>query len=79
MRTPTHADKATPRISLRPAALLRWREPMARIHDSVLTTVGNTPIVRLARLCRNLSQEMLAKCEFMNPGGSVKDLSLIHI
>lgn len=46
---------------------------MGRIHDSILTTVGNTPIVRLSRIGRNLPVELLAKCEFMNPGGSVKD------
>jgi cystathionine beta-synthase len=46
---------------------------MGRIHDSILTTVGNTPVVRLARLGRDLPVELLAKCEFMNPGGSVKD------
>jgi cystathionine beta-synthase len=46
---------------------------MARIHDSILSTVGGTPIVRLARIGRHLPQELLAKCEFLNPGGSVKD------
>ena len=46
---------------------------MGRIHDSILSTVGNTPVVRLARIGRHLQQELLAKCEFMNPGGSVKD------
>jgi len=46
---------------------------MGRIHDSILSTVGNTPIVRLSRLGRDLPVELLAKCEFMNPGGSVKD------
>lgn len=46
---------------------------MARIFDSVLDTVGNTPIVRLSRIGRGLDCELLAKCEFMNPGGSVKD------
>ncbi len=46
---------------------------MGRIHDSILSTVGNTPIVRLGRLGRGLNVELLAKCEFMNPGGSVKD------
>jgi cystathionine beta-synthase len=43
------------------------------IHDSILTTVGGTPIVRLARIGRGLPCELLAKCEFLNPGGSVKD------
>ena len=46
---------------------------MARIHDSILSTVGDTPIVRLARLGRNLQQEIYGKCEFLSPGGSIKD------
>lgn len=43
------------------------------IHDSILDTAGHTPMVRLARFGRSLPCELLAKCEFMNPGGSVKD------
>ncbi len=43
------------------------------IYDSVLETVGNTPLVRLSRIGRDLPCELLAKLEFMNPGGSVKD------
>ena len=46
---------------------------MSGIHDSILSAVGGTPVVRLGRLARHLPQELLAKCEFMNPGGSVKD------
>src|SRR5690606_40960383 len=46
-------------------------EPM--IHDSVLSTVGRTPLVRLSRIGRDLPCELLGKLEFMNPGGSVKD------
>ena len=46
---------------------------MARIHDSIMSAVGNTPIVRLSRIGRHLGQELLGKCEFLNPGGSVKD------
>ena len=46
---------------------------MPRIHDSILSAVGNTPVVRLSRIGRHLQQELLAKCEFLNPGGSVKD------
>ncbi|MCC6673295.1 MAG: cystathionine beta-synthase [Planctomycetes bacterium] len=46
---------------------------MTLVHDSILTTVGRTPMVRLARIARGLPCEILAKCEFMNPGGSVKD------
>src|SRR6201995_3458542 len=43
------------------------------IHDSILSAVGHTPMVRLARIGRDLPCELLGKCEFMNPGGSVKD------
>jgi len=35
--------------------------------------VGDTPMVRLSRITQGLGREVLAKCEFMNPGGSVKD------
>ncbi len=43
------------------------------IHDSILETTGDTPLVRLSRIAKGLPCELLAKCEFMNPGGSVKD------
>src|ERR1700712_1960516 len=43
------------------------------IHDSILSAVGNTPMVRLTRIAKGLPCELLGKCEFMNPGGSVKD------
>ena len=43
------------------------------ILDSILDATGSTPMVRLARIGRDLPCELLGKCEFMNPGGSVKD------
>jgi cystathionine beta-synthase len=43
------------------------------ILDSILDTTGKTPMVRLSRIGRDLPCELLGKCEFMNPGGSVKD------
>ncbi|HEY1366592.1 MAG TPA: cystathionine beta-synthase [Gaiellaceae bacterium] len=46
---------------------------MAREYPTVLELVGRTPIVRLDRLGRGLSVELLAKLEYLNPGGSVKD------
>jgi len=46
---------------------------MARIFENILDVVGATPIVRLSRVGRNLPCELLGKCEFLNPGGSVKD------
>lgn len=46
-----------------------------RIYDSILDTIGATPIVRLSRLAheRGLDVELLAKLEFFNPIASVKD------
>ena len=44
-----------------------------RILDSILDSIGNTPLVRLRSIGRSTGCEILAKCEFMNAGGSVKD------
>ena len=44
-----------------------------RIADSVLDLIGNTPLVRLNRICPAGSATILAKVESQNPGGSVKD------
>jgi len=43
------------------------------IHNSILKTIGNTPIVRLDNIGANLDCKLFAKCEFLNPGGSLKD------
>ncbi len=41
--------------------------------QTILETIGNTPLVRINAVARDLSCTMLAKVEFFNPGGSVKD------
>ncbi|SME93217.1 cystathionine beta-synthase [Pseudobacteriovorax antillogorgiicola] len=41
--------------------------------DSILDTVGNTPLVKLNRVGSHLACNLYAKCEFFNPGGSIKD------
>ena len=43
------------------------------IYDQILETIGNTPVVRINRLASELNCELYAKCEFFNPGGSIKD------
>jgi cysteine synthase len=40
---------------------------------SILDRIGNTPLVQLGRLGGDLPVSVLGKCEFLNPGGSVKD------
>jgi cystathionine beta-synthase len=44
-----------------------------RYHESILETVGNTPLVRLRVVTRGCPAPVLAKLESFNPGGSVKD------
>lgn len=46
---------------------------MMNVHDSVLSTIGNTPIIRLHRSVPNGRHKFFAKVEFFNPGGSIKD------
>ena len=46
---------------------------MPREYPSVLDLVGNTPIVRLDRIGRGVEPRLIAKLEYLNPGGSVKD------
>jgi cysteine synthase len=40
---------------------------------SILDRIGDTPMVPLARVAAGLPAPVLGKCEFLNPGGSVKD------
>jgi len=46
---------------------------VARQFPTVLELVGNTPIVRLDSVGRGVEPQLLAKLEYVNPGGSVKD------
>lgn len=43
------------------------------IHSNILEAIGKTPIVKINRIAKHLDCEVYAKCEFLNPGGSVKD------
>jgi cysteine synthase len=42
-------------------------------YDSILDTIGNTPAVKINRVGTGLACQLYVKCEFMNPGGSIKD------
>jgi cystathionine beta-synthase len=52
---------------------LSSRNTMTDIYDSITDTIGNTPLVRLTSVASDLACTILAKVEFFNPGGSVKD------
>lgn len=43
------------------------------IDPTILARIGNTPLVRLDRVAAGLPVPVYGKCEFLNPGGSVKD------
>ncbi|MEU8267876.1 cystathionine beta-synthase [Sphaerisporangium sp. NPDC049002] len=44
-----------------------------RVHDSLIELMGDTPLVRLRKVTAGISAQVLAKVEYFNPGGSVKD------
>jgi cystathionine beta-synthase len=46
---------------------------VGQILSTILEAVGHTPLVRLQRVGSETGCEILAKCEFLSPGGSVKD------
>ncbi|CAM2739365.1 pyridoxal-phosphate dependent enzyme [Legionella worsleiensis] len=43
------------------------------IYPNILGAIGHTPVVKINRLGSELDCELYAKCEYFNPGGSVKD------
>src|SRR5690349_22350902 len=44
-----------------------------RYYDNVVELIGNTPLVRLRNVTAGANATVLAKVEYFNPGGSVKD------
>ena len=51
------------------------RDYNKKIKDNITDCIGNTPMVRINNItaAEGIKCELLAKCEFLNPGGSVKD------
>lgn len=47
--------------------------------DSIESNIGNTPLIRLRRITRSLPVQILAKAEYLNPGGSVKDRAALRM
>jgi cystathionine beta-synthase len=50
-----------------------------RYHETILSAIGDTPLVKLRRVVPRDAAAVLVKCEFMNPAGSVKDRMALHI
>ncbi|WP_164006687.1 pyridoxal-phosphate dependent enzyme [Pyxidicoccus trucidator] len=49
------------------------------IHDTILSAIGHTPLVKLQKLVGPNDATVLVKCEFMNPGASIKDRMALYI
>src|SRR5712692_2627079 len=49
------------------------------IHQNILSAIGHTPLVKLNKLVGPGDATVLLKCEFMNPGASIKDRMALHI
>src|SRR6185437_7892658 len=67
-----------PRCRGIPSGVRRRRGRAMQVHDSLIELVGNTPLLRLRRVTKQLGgaspgPAVLAKVEYFNPGGSVKD------
>jgi cystathionine beta-synthase len=62
-----------PVATCRPALLVRTTLRAVEYVEHVMDLVGNTPLVKLNRITEGLQPLVLAKIEYMNPGGSVKD------
>ena len=50
-----------------------------RYAENILETIGNTPLVKLNRVTEGIDATVLAKVEYFNPGGSVKDRICVNI
>src|SRR5881398_2484819 len=49
------------------------------VFQNILQAIGNVPLVRLNKVAGTNEAAVYAKCEFMNPGGSIKDRMALHI
>lgn len=50
-----------------------------KVHENVLSAIGNTPLVKLNRLVGPEDATVLVKLEFLNPGGAIKDRMALYI
>lgn len=70
---------ADPTLAMHASAQEPLSKSFQTIHDDVISAIGNTPLIRLARVSELTGCEILGKAEFMNPGQSVKDRAALFI
>jgi S-sulfo-L-cysteine synthase (O-acetyl-L-serine-dependent) len=80
MRPSTPKSPDSPRSPAGLEPLRTAGKDLRRLGENSLDRIGNTPLLRLERLTRDLpAVEILAKAEWFNPGGSVKDRAAASI
>jgi cystathionine beta-synthase len=52
---------------------------LARARTNILEAIGHTPLVKLQRLDAGVPADIYVKCEYMNPGGSMKDRMTLNL
>jgi cystathionine beta-synthase len=82
LKIQTLISKQKPILKKKPAIKTDFRsliEKFGNISPDILKTIGWTPIVRLNKIARGTNASILAKLEFLNPAGSVKDRMALFI
>jgi cystathionine beta-synthase len=57
----------------------QWSPQYSCVLNSITGAIGNTPMVRLNQVVEAKNVTLLAKCEFLNPGGSIKDRTALAL
>jgi cystathionine beta-synthase len=52
---------------------------LPRARNNILEAIGNTPLVKLNRIGRDVAADIYVKCEYMNPAGSMKDRMTLNL
>jgi cystathionine beta-synthase len=52
---------------------------LPRARSNILEAIGRTPLVKLQKLAHDVTADVYVKCEYMNPGGSMKDRMTLHM
>ncbi len=45
----------------------------SKVYNNILETIGNTPMIRMNKIAKDIPATVLAKVEYFNPGHSTKD------
>ena len=60
-------------------AVRQLQAAQAKKKSNITEAIGNTPIVRLNKVASHVKSTLYVKCEFLNPGGSMKDRVALNI